>query len=77
MQYQVEVFDSATQHATRITIEAKNELMIWPQVVRIARRLKDCTNTRIRVRDASGQVVVLTSAAAALAVSMEYDRSAA
>jgi hypothetical protein len=77
MQYQVEVFEPRRQQTTRKIIHVKTEFAIWPHVVETARRLRDSSDARIRVRDEKGEVVVLTSAAAALLVSTEYDQSAA
>ena len=49
----------------------------WQLTIEPARRLRDSSDARIRVRDERGDVVVLTSAAAALRVCAEYDQSAA
>ena len=77
MQYQVEVIEQPGRHTTRKIIHARSEFAVWSHVVEIARRLTSCSDSRIQVRDEKGQVIVLTSAAAALLISTEHEQTAA
>lgn len=65
-----------SRHIAEEPLRVSSDSEIWPHVVRVARSLRNVPDARLRVVDANGGILVLTSVTAAL-LSSEVEKSAA
>jgi hypothetical protein len=69
--FTLELFAKGNENPTITRLHVESESHVWSHVLSAARRLKGAGGGQIRVRDGSGGIVVLTSAAAALYLESE------